>query len=141
MTLAALAAPVVTWALTLPFDDIPVPIPDKEVEWIERYRHIIYPSVAALVVLMLVVGVVRAWRASSIDVEAKIKYKRELIQLMRENLSGVTGESLAKAIGLDNLKTLQLLEELQKDGVVISHTTSSRLTMWRLKAFVNGVPA
>jgi hypothetical protein len=33
---------------------------------------------------------------------------------------------------------MKLLEELQRDGVLQSHTNTQRLTVWRLKSLASG---
>ncbi len=125
------AAKVLWWVLRLPGDDIR--LPDKDIDFLERHAQVIYPLLAAVVVVVLVIGIIRAWRTTDLNAEAKIRYKRNILQEMRMNLSGMVADEIAKKIGLDRLKTLGLLEEMQKDGFLESHTTTQRLTMWRVR--------
>ena len=46
---------------------------------------------------------------------------------------GMTAEALARAIGLEPFQTVKLLEEMQRDNILTSHTNTQRLTLWRLK--------
>ncbi len=119
------------WGVTLPGDDIR--LPDTEIEFLERNAHVIYPLLAVAVLALLVFGIFRAWRSSDIDVETKKRMKQAILTVMRANVHGVTADDLAKGIELDHFKTLRLLEEMQRDGIVVSHTTTKRLTMWRLR--------
>jgi hypothetical protein len=119
------------WVLSLPGDDIQ--LPNQEVEFIEHHAAVLYPAIAAVVVVLLVIGIFRAWRTTDLDAAAKTKFKRSILQMMRSNLTGMITEEIAKRIGLDRLKTVGLLEEMQKDGLVESHTTTQRLTVWRVR--------
>lgn len=121
------------FAVSLPGDD--VTLPDSDIELLERYAHIIYPALAVFVVLVLGVGIFRAWRTSELDVQQKIDLKRSILHKMREQVQGLTAEELAKDLGVDNFKTVGLLEEMQRDGQVVAHTTTARKTMWRIRGF------
>ncbi|HZN91664.1 MAG TPA: hypothetical protein VFB81_03140, partial [Myxococcales bacterium] len=117
------------------------PEPETDyLELLERNTHIIYPALAILVVALLVLGILEAWRSQDLHGLQKVELKRELILELRRQLGGASAETLAKAIGLESFKTVKLLEELQRDGIVISHTTSARLTTWRIKG-VGPVPS
>ena len=102
-------------------------------EWLERNSHIVYPALAVLVVLLLVLGILEAWRSQDLDGLQKVELKREIILELRRQAGGASAETLAKAIGLESFKTVKLLEELQRDGIVVSHTNTARLTLWRIK--------
>ncbi|HYV46740.1 MAG TPA: hypothetical protein VFA20_17870 [Myxococcaceae bacterium] len=102
-------------------------------ELLERNSHIVYPALAVLVVLLLVLGILEAWRSQDLDGLQKVELKREIILELRRQIGGASAETLAKAIGLESFKTVKLLEELQRDGIVVSHTNTARLTLWRIK--------
>ena len=102
-------------------------------ELLERNTHILYPVIALLVVTMIVAGILQAWKTQDMDIDAKIGWKREIITMLRAQLGGVPTEQISRTIGLDRLKTQKLLEEMQTEGIMISHMSSSRLQMWRLK--------
>ncbi len=114
----------------------PKPVGDTQPEYfefIERNAGVLYPVLGALVLGLLLLGIFQAWRAQDMDGLSKAEFKREIIHELRKQITGLSGEALAKSIGLDSFKTMRLLEELQKDGVLISHTSTERLTTWRLK--------
>ena len=102
-------------------------------ELLERNTHILYPLIALLVVTMIIAGILQAWRAQDLDGLAKVELKREIILELRRQLGGLSAEHLSKAIGLESFKTQKLLEEMLKDGILICHTNTQRLTLWRLK--------
>lgn len=102
-------------------------------EFLERNSNIIYPALAVLVLALLVAGIVQAWRTQEMDALDKVKFKREILMELRRTMGGATAEALSRAIGLEPFTTVKLLEDLQKDGIVLSHTNTSRLTTWRIK--------
>jgi hypothetical protein len=128
-------------ALALVFARRPAPEPETDyLELLEKNSHIIYPALAVLVVGLLVLGILEAWRSQDLDGLQKVELKRSIILELRRQLGGASAETLAKAIGLESFKTVKLLEELQRDGIVISHTNTARLTLWRIKG-TGPVPA
>ncbi|MFN0062941.1 MAG: hypothetical protein ACKVPX_10545 [Myxococcaceae bacterium] len=106
------------------------------IELLEQNAHIIYPALAAFAAILLILGIVSAWRSQELAGLRKAELKREIILELRRQMVGLSGDALAKAIGIEPLTTVKLLEEMQRDGVLISHTNTERLTLWRLK----GVP-
>ena len=109
----------------------------RYIEVLEENTHLIYPAIAILVVTLIAVGVISAWRREDIDGIAKAELKRSLIRELRRELHGATAEQLARAVSLPSLKVLRLLEELQEQGVTESRTDTRRLTTWRLKGLVD----
>jgi hypothetical protein len=106
---------------------------------LERNTHIIYPALGVLALVLIIAGILQAWRSQDLAGLEKAELKRELIiELRRQAGCSASGEQLAKAIGLDAFKTMKLLEELQRDGVLQSHTNTQRLTVWRLKSLASG---
>ncbi|MDQ3262246.1 MAG: hypothetical protein M3Y59_01095 [Myxococcota bacterium] len=102
-------------------------------ELLERNTHILYPLIAILAVVMIVAAILQWWRSDDLVGMAKQELKREIIIMLRKQLGGVSSEHISQTIGLESFKTQKLLEEMQKDGILISHTNTSRLTLWRLK--------
>ena len=47
-------------------------------------------------------------------------------------MGGRSADALSRIVGLEPFKLVKLLEEMQKDGIVVSHTTTQRLTVWQL---------
>lgn len=145
--LIVLAASVIALMLAVDLPDLPGDPPryhrptsstaPKYIEVLEENTHVIYPAIAVLVVVLIALGVVSAWRTEDIDGIKKAEFKRTLILELRRELHGVTAEQLAKAVALPNLKVLKLLEEMQAQGITECRTDTRRLTTWRLKGLVD----
>lgn len=102
-------------------------------ELFEQNGHIVYPVIAVTVIALILWGILSAWRAQDLDGLAKVELKREIILELRKQIGGMSAEALSRSVGLDNFKTVKLLEEMQRDGIILSHTTTSRLTTYRIK--------
>jgi hypothetical protein len=107
--------------------------PARYFELVEANAHIIYPVLAALVLALIVAGILQAWRAHDLDGMAKAKLKREVMGELRLQTGGTTAESLARAVKLEPFKLVRLLEEMQRDGLLMSHTNTHRLTVWQIR--------
>lgn len=105
----------------------------KYFEVLEQNSHIIYPAVAVLTLVIIAAGILQAWRTQDLDGLQKNEFKKAIVNELRRNISGLPGDLLARAIGLDRLKTNRLLEQMQQEGMVVSHTNSQRLTVWRIR--------
>ncbi len=105
----------------------------KYFEVLEQNSHIIYPTLAVLTLVIIAAGILQAWRTQDLDGLQKNEFKKAIVNELRRNISGLPGDMLAKAIGLDRLKTNRLLEQMQTEGIVVSHTNSQRLTVWRIR--------
>ena len=93
----------------------------------------LYPALAVLAVTLIVVGVLSAWRTEDLAGLKKAEFKREIILALRRTMAGMTAEELSRAVGLEPFKTVKLLEDMQRDNILISYTNTQRLTLWRLK--------
>ncbi|MBN9687960.1 hypothetical protein JYJ93_36525 [Corallococcus sp. NCSPR001] len=102
-------------------------------ELLEKNSHIVYPVLAVVTLLLIGWGILSSWRSQDLDGLQKNELKRAIINELRANISGMPGDSLGRSIGLDRLKTNRLLEEMQTEGLVLSHTNSERLTVWRVR--------
>ncbi len=105
----------------------------KYIEFLESNAHIIYPILAVLVLTLMVVGILQAWKAHDLDGLTKAEFKREIIHELRKDVGGQTAENLSRAIGLEPFKLAKLLEEMKRDGLVLSYTNTQRLQVWQLK--------
>ena len=101
--------------------------------FLERNSHVVYPLIAAIVLALLVIGIIQAWRSNELDGMAKTEFKREIILNLRRRVAGETVDSIARLIGLEPFKTGKLLEEMQRDGVLSSYVSSNRLVLWQVK--------
>jgi hypothetical protein len=103
------------------------------IEMLEQNSHIIYPALAVLVLVLLVAGILQAWKTQDLDGLQKATLKKEIVVHLRQEIGGAPAEQLARALGVTPIKLMRLLEEMQKDGILASHTNTQRLTIWRLK--------
>jgi hypothetical protein len=77
----------------------------KYFELLEQNSHIIYPALAVLTLVLIAGGILQAWRTQDLDGLQKNEFKRAIVNELRSNISGLPGDLLAKAVGLDRLKT------------------------------------
>lgn len=105
----------------------------KYFDMLEQNSHIVYPSLAILTLLLVVVGIFQAWKSQDMDGLTKNEFKRAIINELRRNLAGLPGEVIARAVGLDRLKTVRLLEQMQQEGMVNSYMSSNQMMMWRVR--------
>jgi hypothetical protein len=103
------------------------------IDVLEQNSHIIYPGLAVLAVGLVVLGVLSAWRSQEVAGLRKAELKREIILELRRQAVGMSGDAIARAIGLQPLAAMKLLEELQRDNILVSYTNTQRLTLYRLK--------
>lgn len=118
-------------------DATPAPAAPAYFELLESNTHIIYPLLALVVLVLLAVGIVHAWRSEDLDGLVKAELKRTIILELRRQVGGTSAEKLSRVVGLEPLKLVHILEEMQDDGLLTSHTNTQRLTVWQVK----GAPA
>lgn len=109
----------------------------KYFEVLEQNSHIVYPLLAVLTLVLIIAGILQAWRTQDMDVNTKVEYKRAILMELRRHLHGLDGGELSRVIGLERLKTVKLLEQMQGEGMVISHTSSKRITIWKVRGADN----
>ena len=102
-------------------------------EILENNTHVIYPALAILVVVLIVAGILHAWKTDDLDSVVKAEAKREIVMQLRREMHGMSAERLTRMTGLDLMKLIRLLQEMQEDGMLTSHTNSQRQTTWVLK--------
>ncbi|MFT3838547.1 MAG: hypothetical protein QM723_16335 [Myxococcaceae bacterium] len=103
------------------------------IELLEQNSHIIYPALAILVLVLIVAGILQAWKTQDLDGLQKAELKKEIVVHLRQEIGGAPAEALARRVGVPPIKLMKLLEEMQKDNILSSHTNTDRLTIWRLK--------
>ena len=85
----------------------------------------------------MVVGIFQAWKSQDMDGLTKNEFKRAIVNELRRNLAGLPGEVIARAVGLDRLKTVRLLEQMQQEGMVASYMSSNQMMLWRVRGAGN----
>ena len=114
---------------------------NKYFEWLETHTHIVYPAIAILVLGLMAFAILSTWKSTGMDIDTKMKLKKAIVSELRLAMGGLSAEHLGKTIGLSGLKTVKLLEEMQRDGILWSHLGDRRLTIWRLKGVGSEPPA
>jgi hypothetical protein len=105
----------------------------KYFDLLEQNSHIIYPALAGLTLVLVLGGIFQAWKSQDMDGLTKNEFKRAIVNELRRNLSGLPGDMIARAVGLDRLKTVKLLEQMQQEGMVSSYMSSSQMMLWRVR--------
>lgn len=105
----------------------------KYFDMLEQNSHIVYPVLAGLTLLLVVAGIFQAWKSQDMDGLTKNEFKRQIVNELRRNISGLPGDLIARTIGLDRLKTVRLLEQMQQEGILNSYMSSNQLMMWRVR--------
>jgi hypothetical protein len=102
-------------------------------ELLEHNSHLIYPALAVLVLGLVTLAILQASKAQDLDGAAKAEFKKLIVDELRRYPAGLETPELAGAVGLDRSKLVRLLDQMQQDGVLVSHTTTQRQTVWRVK--------
>ncbi|PTL84285.1 hypothetical protein [Vitiosangium sp. GDMCC 1.1324] len=102
-------------------------------ELLERNSHIVYPAVGVLVLALVTMAILQATKAQDMDGAAKAEFKKLIVDELRRYPAGLETPDLAAATGLDRSKLVRLLDQMQQDGVLVSHVTTQRQTVWRVK--------
>lgn len=105
----------------------------KYFDMLEQNSHIVYPVLAGLTLLLVVAGIFQAWKSQDMDGLTKNEFKRQIVNELRRNISGLPGDLIARTIGLDRLKTVRLLEQMQQEGILNSYMSSNQMMMWRVR--------
>jgi hypothetical protein len=105
----------------------------KYIEVLEQNSHIIYPALAVLTLVVIAAAILQSWRTQDLDGLQKHEFKRAIVNELRRNLSGLPGDVIARAVGLERLKTMKLLEQMQQEGMLISYMSSNQLRMYRVR--------
>ena len=105
-------------------------------EVLENNTHILYPALAILVVVLIVAGILHSWKTNDLDSVVKAEAKREIVMQLRREMHGMSAERLKRLTGLEMTRLVRLLQEMQEDGILTSHTNSQRQTTWVLKGLI-----
>jgi hypothetical protein len=105
----------------------------KYFDMLEQNSHIVYPALGIIALLLVVGGIFQAWKSQDMDGLSKNEFKRSIVNELRRNLSGLPGDMIARSVGLDRLKTVRLLEQMQQEGMVNSYMSSNQMMMWRIR--------
>lgn len=105
----------------------------RYIEFLESNTHLVYPALAILVLVLIAVGILQAWRSEDMDGLQKAELKRDIIKELRREVHGMTADAISKAVGVPSLRLLRVLEEMQTDNILESRTDTRRITTWKMK--------
>lgn len=132
MSIENLTSPLAAFLLLWnPFKELDIDVPDSE--WLELHGHIVFPIIGVVTLVILVVGLVSAFRSDEISGMVKVEYKRELIHGLRRNPGGFTLQEMVKLLKLRPRQIELLLEEFVEDGLLVIQKDRQRGKIWRLR--------
>jgi len=105
----------------------------RYIEVLENNTHIIYPALAVLAIVAIVLGILQAFRSDDISGVEKAELKREIIRELRRQIMGMTVDALSRATALPSLKVIKMLEEMKEENIVDCRTDTARTQTWRMK--------
>ena len=100
---------------------------------LERNSHIVYPALGLLVLALVSWAIIQSSKAQEMDGAVKQEFKRLIVDELRRYPAGLETPDLAEATGLDRSKLVRILHQMQQDNVLVSHVTTQRQTVWRVK--------
>jgi hypothetical protein len=119
--------------LNRPVTEIRIPVHLSYMEFLEKNRGILYPAMAGLALVLILFGILQAWRGHEMDGAKKAEIKKDIALELRKAGGATSADLIAKAIGLEKFKTVKILEEMLEDGTIITYTNTQRLAVWQLK--------
>jgi hypothetical protein len=118
-------------------EDIRIPVHFSYMEFLEKNRGILYPALAGVALLLILFGILQAWRGHEMDGAKKAEIKKDIALELRKAGGATSADLIAKAIGLEKFKTVKILEEMLEDGTIITYTNTQRLAVWQLKGMTS----
>jgi hypothetical protein len=102
-------------------------------ELLERNSHIVYPALAILVLGLVSLAILQASRAQEMDGAVKAEFKKLIIEELRRFPAGLETPMLVESTGLERGKLVRLLNQMEQDGLLLSHHTTQQQTVWCVK--------
>jgi hypothetical protein len=96
-------------------------------EFIEQNSRILFPLLAVLLVVLLGAGVMSAWKTPELVGAEKAKLKGEIIRSLRSHIGWMTAQEIGEALDIETHTAATLMEEMKKDGVLVSGTIENRI--------------
>ena len=93
----------------------------------EKHGGLLLPLLALLMLVLLVAGVVSAWKTPEIAGAEKARLKGEIIRTLRSHIGWMTAQEVGEALGIETHTAATMMDEMKKDGVLVSGTIDSRL--------------
>ncbi len=104
----------------------------RYIELLENNTQIIYPALALLAMVAIVLGILQSLRSDEMPIELRTEVKREIIRELRKHLLGLSVEALSKAVLLPPKKVKIVLEEMKTENIIELRSDKKKPT-WRMK--------
>ncbi len=101
-------------------------------EFLAQHKHIIYPVLALLVIVLLIAAVANAWKTPEIAGAEKARLKGEIIRFMRKHIGWATAAEVGKGLEVETQVAATLMQEMKEDGLLVTAMMDS-LLHYRLK--------
>ena len=102
-------------------------------DFVDHNAVYLYPALAVVVFLLMTGGILQAWKSNELAGLERAEFKREIVIELRRQVTGATAEAIARHFKLELFQTVSILEEMQRDGLLTSHTRTDRQTFWAIK--------
>ena len=102
--------------------------------WVEDHQEIVLPLAGLLVLVTVVVAIRRGMKSGHDELHVKEEQKENIIRMMRSKLL-VSPESVSLELHIDHFKAAALLEELVKEGKLVTQRVAGGVANYRLKGF------
>lgn len=120
---------------------VPEPLKDRPVTgatyqpyfaWLERNTHVVYTGLMVLTGVLVLLGIFFAMRSHQLDPETRLRIKKNVIEELRRNVHGVSTETLSQLFSVDVKPLAGVLEEMEKDGMLVKVAGSGGRIIWCL---------
>ncbi|MFW6369181.1 MAG: hypothetical protein ACOC0J_01205 [Myxococcota bacterium] len=95
--------------------------------FMEKHGGLLLPLLAVLMLILLVAGVVSAWKTPEIAGAEKARLKGEIIRTLRSHIGWMTAQEVADRLEIETHTAAALMNEMQQDGVLVSGTMEGKL--------------
>ncbi len=102
-------------------------------ELLERNSHIVYPALGLLVLGLVALAIVQTAKNQDLDAATRTLAKRRIVEELRRFPAGLETPELARSVGLERGKLVQILNQMVEEGLLLTHITTQQKTVWRVK--------
>ena len=100
--------------------------------WIEDHLEVVFPLVGVAVIVLVLWAVRRGMAQANDEIAVRTRQKESIVRLMRAKLL-VNADTVSHELALDRFHAAALLEELTKEGVLVTARLTGGVANYRLK--------